>query len=83
MIEEQIKISVIEIIRHVLGIPDNYLEITEKTYLVDDLHMDSLSFIYLISEIETKFNIELEDEYLSIDHFETVESVLNMLLQKI
>ncbi|MFA9399206.1 MAG: hypothetical protein ACERKV_13205 [Clostridiaceae bacterium] len=45
----------------------NEIEITDKTYLIDDLVIDSLSYIYIICDIENALEIEIDDEYLNID----------------
>lgn len=37
--------------------------------LIDDLGMDSVTFITLIIEIESHFQITVADEYLLFDHF--------------
>jgi acyl carrier protein len=41
-------------------------EIGWSTLFVEDLYFDSLRFIEMIVEIESAFDIEIEDEYLDI-----------------
>ena len=44
--------------------------------------MDSLSFIRLITELEMKFDVEIDDEYLFIETIDT-KNKINELLERI
>ena len=46
------------------------------------LGMDSISFMKLIVAIESKFNIEVDDEYLLIEVLDT-KNKLNELLERV
>lgn len=56
-------------------------EINQNTRLVEDLGMDSVSIIQLICNIESKYNIIFEDEYLLIDKLNTVSSLYGYILK--
>lgn len=47
--------------------------------LIDDLGMDSITFISIIIDIEDKFNIVIPDEKLLLEEFRTFENVLNIV----
>ena len=47
--------------------------------LIDDLGMDSITFISIIIEIEDKFNIVIPDEKLLLEEFRTYENILNIV----
>ena len=56
--------------------------INEKSKLLDEGWLDSLSTIVLIQEIEEKFKIEISQDYLNHDNFNSVNNISN-LVQKI
>ena len=43
---------------------------------IDDLGMDSLTFITLILEIETCFNITVPDEKLLMENFKRIDNII-------
>ena len=48
--------------------------------LIQDMGMDSITFVSLIVEIEAKFNIAFPDDYLFLEHFSSVEKIISMLI---
>jgi Phosphopantetheine attachment site. len=44
--------------------------------------LDSLSFIKLVVELEQIFEIEFDDEMLSVDNFQTIDELSNYILNK-
>ena len=59
--------------------PENYW--VEQTELLGSLpEFDSLAVVNLIGEIEDCFDIELEDDDITSENFETVGSVVKLLL---
>lgn len=67
------KEKIIEIIRNACALEEN--DITLETKL-QDLSLDSLSFIEAIVSIEQEFDIEFEDEGLNIYEWKTVEEII-------
>ncbi|MDC3050708.1 acyl carrier protein [Bacteroidota bacterium] len=57
--------------------------ITEKSLLLDEGWIDSLSTIMLLSELENKFSIEIETEELSHENFNTIENISKLILNKV
>lgn len=47
--------------------------------LIDDLGMDSVTFITLIIEIESHFQITVADEYLLFDHFRNINGIVDII----
>ena len=57
--------------------------INDDTVLTDDLGFDSVQIISLIVELESQFNIEIEDNDLDIEKITVFESLNNMLATKL
>lgn len=49
--------------------------VLEYVDLVDDLGMDSISFISIIIELETAFNVQVPDEWLNIEKFRDYSAI--------
>lgn len=58
-------------------------EINLSDTLGKDLNIDSLGFIELIIEIENTFNITVDDDYLLMDAYPDVKSVLEYVTKAI
>ena len=56
-------------------------QISLESHLIQDLGLDSFYVIDLIIDIETEFDIAIENDQIS--HFETVESVVKVIQEKI
>ena len=70
MKEEIIKISA-----GVAEVPEESINL--KTNLIADLDLESLDLVTLISEIETKYQLEIPDK--EIKKIQTVEDIVNFL----
>lgn len=71
-----------EILREVLEIEPEIEKLTTKSSL-SDLGINSVDFIKLLVKIEMEFGIEIEDENLSEDLYETIDDLLNFVECKI
>lgn len=67
-----------KIIRDTKG--DNKIEITPDSVLLSDLKLDSFDVAQLVSEIETEFNIKVNDR--DINNFKTVQNILDYIEEK-
>ncbi len=76
---EKIKKKVLDLVKKV---GDNQ-NITEKSLLLDEGWIDSLSTITLLSELENKFSIEIDTEELSHENFNTIENISKLILNKV
>ena len=76
---EKIKKEVLDLVKKV---GDNQ-NITEKSLLLDEGWIDSLSTITLLSELENKFSIEIETEELSHENFNTIENISKLIFNKV
>lgn len=47
--------------------------------LVDDLGMDSLTFVSIIIEIESTFDITVPDDMLVMDYFKSFEAIIDSI----
>lgn len=81
-----IKEKIIKILKDILIEIKFDDEVLEHMNLVDDLGIDSISFITLIIELENSFDINIPDKYLLIDKMNTVDKIQmiisNELLKK-
>lgn len=68
-----------QIISSIIGIEEKTFEINENTNLIYDLGFDSFKLVTLIIEVETHFNIIIEDNDLDIDKIALV-GYLNKLI---
>lgn len=57
--------------------------INENTSLLDDLSLDSIQILELITCLENEFKICFEAHELSIDAFDSVEKLVNLIEGKI
>lgn len=69
------KEEIIKIIAGIAEVPEN--SINENTNLLADLDLESLDLVTLISEIETKYELEIPDK--EIKKIQTVGDVINYL----
>lgn len=61
---------------------DNRL-INDNTNLIDDLNFDSLSMVSLIVEIESEFNIVLDDEDLELELLSNMNTLTHLISEKL
>lgn len=71
--------EIIKIISEVSEVPVKKINL--KTNLIADLDLESLDLVTLISEIETKYNLEIPDK--EIKKIQTVEDIVNYLSKNV
>ena len=74
------KEKIIEIIRNACALEEN--DITSQTKL-EDLSLDSLSFIEIIVRIEEEFQITFEDRELNFYDWEEVGELVRLVEERI
>ena len=57
-------------------------EITEDSALFDEEILDSLSILYLVTEIETEYRVQIPLEEVTESHFSTVNRIVEYLNEK-
>ena len=50
-------------------------DLHDNTSLINDLQLDSIQMIELITKLESEFDIELEDEDFDFEVFSTIDSL--------
>ena len=55
--------------------------VIEDADLIDDLDMDSISFISLVVEIEDHFDFIIPDNLLLIEYFKCVDDIVSIIFQ--
>ncbi|MBD9107250.1 acyl carrier protein [bacterium] len=71
----KVKEEIIKIIAGIAEVPEK--SINENTNLLADLDLESLDLVTLISEIETKYELEIPDK--EIKKIQTVGDIINYL----
>ncbi|PWW44318.1 MULTISPECIES: acyl carrier protein [Paenibacillus] len=55
----------------------NDLNYTES--LINQLNIDSIALIEIVLELETKLNIQIDDDLLLLENFESIHKIVNAL----
>lgn len=79
MTKELIKSNLIDLCSEIFKESNVDTELIEYIDYVDDLGMDSITFITLIVEIEARFNIVVPDDMLVIDYFRTTDDIVEII----
>ena len=61
---------------------DGKLALKDDQSLIADEVIDSLGIFTLVSFLERRFGIELEPEDITLDNFDTVETIAGMVARK-
>lgn len=80
---EGIKEKVIGIIAELFAQENVDRDLLEYVNLVDDLGMDSLTFISIVVEVESVFGIEVPDEVLLMEEWQTVEKIVGIIEKEV
>lgn len=75
------KEEVLEIIIKLTGYED--LRNNINIDLIEEDILDSLAFIQLISELEERYNIEIQPTQVSVDTWKSVDRIVEMVKEKI
>lgn len=79
MTDLEIKTNVQEICAKIFQVTNMNGALLECQDFVDDLGMDSITFITLVVDIETCFNITIPDDLLLIDNFRSLDEVTKII----
>ena len=55
------------------------IKLIESADLINDLGMDSITFISMIVEIETHFNIVIPDNLLLMDRYRCIDDIVKII----
>lgn len=58
-------------------------DVIEEVDFVEDLGMDSITFISMVVEIESYFDIIVPDGYLRIDKFNNVDQIVSIIEEEL
>lgn len=83
MVYDEIKEKVIKLCNEVFEDSDIDADMIEYVDFSDDLGMDSIKFISLIVEIESRLNIIIPDDYLLIDYFNNIDNIMQIVMSEI
>ena len=79
MERDEIKTKVISILSNLFPDPGIDKDVLECVDLQDDLGMDSITFISIVVEVEAHFNIEIPDNILLLENFQTVDAIISVV----
>lgn len=79
----KIKEKLKKIIADIAPIVVEISEINDNTVLTKDLGFNSVQIISLIVEIESQFDIEIDDEDLDIEKLTVFKTLSDMILNKL
>ena len=83
MMTETIKQEVIELISELFKDKGFDNDILEYVDLIDDLGMDSITFISIVVEVEAHFGMEVPDDMLLMDNFKKVDNIVNIIVNEL
>ena len=76
MTTETIKQEVIELVSELFKDKGFDIDIIEYVDLIDDMGMDSITFISIVVEVEAHFNLEVPDDMLLLENFKCVDNIV-------
>ena len=79
MTKEAIKQEVIELISKIFKGIGFDIDILEYIDLIEDMGMDSITFISIVVEVEAHFNIEVPDDILLFENFKCVDDIVSVI----
>ena len=82
--QEQVLEKVIEVLRSSSGmLGSSSEEITTDTHLAEDLGLDSLRLVGIMSDLEDHYEIEFSVEDTDARHFHQVSDIVNVTMRAI
>ena len=79
MMTETIKREVIELLSEIFKDNGFDIDIIEYVNFIDDLGMDSITFISIVVETESHFDIEITDDMLLFENFRCVDDIVSIV----
>ena len=79
MTAETIKQEVIELISELFKDKGFDIDRIEYVDLIDDLGMDSITFVSMVVEIEDHFKILIPDDLLRFENFNSVNKIVKLI----
>lgn len=79
MERSEIKTKVTDIVHKAFPNSEVDTNVLEYIDLVDDLGMDSLTFVAIIVEIESAFNFSVPEEMLIMENFKNVDKIVDIV----
>lgn len=79
MERNEIKQKIIYLLTTLIPTIEADADIFEYVDLIDDLGMDSITFISIVVEIESMFEITVPDDMLLIENFRNVDGIIQII----
>lgn len=83
MDHEEIKSKLIDLCSEIFQNSGVDADLIEYVNFVDDLGMDSITFITLVIEIEDCFEMIVPDDLLTIENFENLDNVVDIIFTEL
>lgn len=71
----------ISIIMNIIEEINPYIDVDEDTELIESGILDSLSIVYVVTQIEDKYDMYINEKEVVPANFRTVSSICNLLLK--
>ncbi len=80
MINNEIKKNITKFIHGILN--NKNLEIKDNSKLISDNLIDSLGIIQIITYLESKYEIQINQDELNLENFETINNIVILVENK-
>ena len=71
--------DVIEVIKHIIKNSCGINNVGNTESLFNKKGIDSITMLYIINEVENKYNIRIPDDELLISNFETINQIASLV----
>lgn len=79
MNQNELKQSVIKLCYSLFKTSDVDIKLIEYVDFLEDLGLDSISFITLVVELESHFQLTIPDDRLSMDNFRNIDAIVHII----
>jgi len=83
MTRDEIKTKLIQLISGLFPEQGVDTDILEYVDLIDDMGMDSITFISIVVEIESRFNITVPDDMLLMENFRNIADICSVIVNEL
>ncbi len=73
MTEQNTQQQIINLICNDITVGISADDVSNETSLIDDLQLDSIQIIELVTRLEGEFSFEIDDEDMDFQHFSTID----------
>ena len=79
MTTSEIKVAIIQLLAELFMGKGFDIDVLEYVDLIDDMGMDSITFISIVVEIEANLNITIPDDMLLMENFRRLDNIVKVV----